>query len=119
MMYDDGFPMDDNLRVTECPRCKNSQFSTEADFCRICGTSLYNLCEGEEIYDYNGNYENTQYHKNPGNARFCEKCGKPTQFFKEKFLRQFNEVNKQYAQQYFTENPNSTSSDVEYDDLPF
>lgn len=116
MMYDDGFPMDDNLRVTECPRCKNSQFSTEANFCRICGTSLYNLCEGEEVYDYNDVYQGMEQHRNPGNARFCEKCGKPTSFLKEKFLLPFNEVNERYAKQYFTENPSNSEDE---DDLPF
>lgn len=124
MMYNDGFPMDDDLRVTECPKCKNEEFSPEADFCRICGTSLYNLCDGEDIYDYNGNYQDTERHRNHGNARFCEKCGKPTMFLNKKFLRPFDEVQNSYINQYLESNPNAMANnqikDIDDDyDLPF
>ena len=119
MMYDDGFPMDENLRVTECPRCKNEQFSQEADFCRICGTPLYNLCDGKEIYDYQGNYQDTEYHKNYGNARFCEKCGKETRFFKEKFLKPFNEIKKQSLEQFTSDNPFEILDDIEDEFIDF
>ena len=29
MIYNDGFQMDDNLRVTKCPKCGNEQFDDE------------------------------------------------------------------------------------------
>ena len=69
----------------------SEEMGEDAEYCRICGSPLFNLCEGEEIYDFNGNYEGLEQHKNFGNARFCEKCGKPTTYFKLKFLVPFNE----------------------------
>ncbi|MBO5571073.1 MAG: hypothetical protein J6A79_19425 [Clostridia bacterium] len=92
MFYNDGFEMDENFRVKECPKCGNEEFSDEAGFCRICGTALFNACAGEDIYDYNGDFNHHEDHKNPGNARFCEICGKPTFFFSEKFLKPFTEI---------------------------
>lgn len=92
MFYNDGFGMDENMRVKECPYCGNEEFSDKAEFCRICGTQLFNICEGEDIFDYNGNYSHHEDHKNLGNARFCEVCGKPTFFYRRKLLKPFTEI---------------------------
>ncbi|MGI6700804.1 MAG: hypothetical protein ACOX6G_10920 [Christensenellales bacterium] len=125
MRYNDGFVMNEDLRVTECPKCGNEEFSEDADYCRICGTTLYNLCDGEDIYDHTGHLEYHEAHRNHGNARFCEKCGKPTAFFHAKFLRPYSEVKEQYVDQYLQENPGAFSSSKtqlsndEDDDLPF
>lgn len=128
MIYNDGFPMDANLRITKCPKCGNEQFSEEAEFCRICGTSLYNYCEGEDIYDYNGEFNHHETHKNYGNARFCEKCGKPTLFFKEKFLFPYDEVRDESVERYLKSDSIAISgntvmviaeNDKDSDDLPF
>ncbi|HHV13961.1 MAG TPA: hypothetical protein GXX75_27215 [Clostridiales bacterium] len=128
MIYDDGFAMDVNLRVTQCPKCGNEQFSNEAEFCRICGVSLYNLCEGEDIYDYNGKFDHHEEHKNSGNARFCEKCGRPTYFFKEAFLLPYDDVREEYVERYLKANPTAISGNTvmvltgvsdDNDDLPF
>ena len=32
MIYNDGFSMDENLRVTQCPKCGNEQFSEDASW---------------------------------------------------------------------------------------
>lgn len=127
MIYNDGFPMDENLRVTQCPKCGNEQFSEDAEFCRICGVSLYNYCEGEDIFDYNGNFDHTETHMNRGNARFCEKCGKPTIFFKQKFLFPYDEVKEEYVERFLKSNPTAISGNTvmvlagsdQEDDLPF
>lgn len=124
MIYNDGFPMDANLRVTECPKCGNEEFSKEADYCKICGTTLYNLCDGEDIYDYNGNFDHHEEPRNHGNPRFCEKCEKPTAFFNAKFLRPYSEVKERYVEQYLQENPNAvldtpTQLSDEDDGFPF
>lgn len=128
MIYNDGFPMDADLKVTQCPKCGNEQFSNDAEFCRICGVSLYNLCEGEAIYDYNGNFDHREEHKNCGNARYCEKCGRPTSFFKETFLLPYDEVREEYVERFLQSNPIAVSgntvmvyagSDEDSDDLPF
>jgi len=113
MIYDDGYPMDENLRVTQCPKCRNEQFASEAEFCRICGTLLYNPCEGEDIYDYNGNFDHHEEHRNFGNARFCEKCGKSTLFYKERFLLPYDEVRNEHIEQFQKSNPPAISSEVD------
>ena len=105
MIYDDGIEMDENGRAKVCPVCGNEQFSENADFCRICGFAVYNLCEGTPIHDDFGNYEGVEQHRNAGNARFCEKCGQPTHFFKSKILRPFDEVRSTYVEEYVKESP--------------
>jgi hypothetical protein len=77
------------MRVVKCPLCGNEEFSVTAVHCRICGTMLFNLCEGEWDYPSRRCYNR---HINPGNARFCEECGKPTYFNSEKFLEPWEKV---------------------------
>lgn len=72
--YNDGVDYDpQTMRVKICPRCGNTQFSENAYYCRICGTDLYNYCDGSA---------GEGQHVNPSNARFCETCGAPTYFGK-------------------------------------
>jgi Zn-dependent peptidase ImmA (M78 family) len=95
MQYNDGVAYDeDTLRVNICPVCNNEQFSSNAEFCRICGTNLYNKCEGDMDYDMNNEPYYRNQHNNPSNARFCEICGKPTYFFSKKILVPHTEYNK-------------------------
>lgn len=87
VIYNDGVAYDDGtLRVKICPVCKNEQFRDSAEYCIICGTNLYNECEGTEMEGYNGEIYYDNIHRNPSNARFCEICGKPTHFFKKGIL---------------------------------
>lgn len=88
MIYKDGYTVDGNNRILECPNCHNEEFSGNASFCRICGQLLYNRCEGYR--DYDGDFN---FHENPGNARFCEICGRKTQYFIEGFLKPWGDVN--------------------------
>ena len=82
--YNDGVAFDRNsMMVLICPRCGNSEFSSDAMFCRICGADIYNRCEGEII---GSKIIEISRHKNPSNARYCEKCGKPTSFLNEHIL---------------------------------
>lgn len=92
MIYDDGVQVDGNMRVVGCPRCENEVFNTNAGHCKICGLSLYNSCEGEPEFDYNRNQIDTIYHQNPGDARFCEFCGRPTTFNKAGILKPWDIV---------------------------
>jgi len=94
MKYNDGYKVDDNMRVIECPKCENEIFSGDAVYCKLCGTRLFNECEGEPEYNYNGELIDTHYHKNLGDARYCETCGQPTCFLKEGFLKSWEEAKK-------------------------
>ena len=86
MKYTDGVPFDPKtFRVKICPVCGNEEFSDNAVFCRICGTDLYNRCEGE-VTEEQGEIRYTNQHKNPSNSRFCELCGRPTIYLTMKIL---------------------------------
>ena len=79
-MHYKGVELDDNLRVVECPVCKNTEFSSDVEYCRICGTLLFNRCVGIVPHD------------NPGNARYCETCGEKTYFLKAAILEPWHKV---------------------------
>jgi len=51
MIYRDGYETDKNLRFVSCPRCGNEEYSEDAKYCRICGFSAYNECDGSPEYD--------------------------------------------------------------------
>ena len=55
MIYRDGYATDNNLRFLKCPKCGNEEYSGDAKYCRICGFSSYNECEGSPEYDNFGN----------------------------------------------------------------
>jgi hypothetical protein len=125
MIYKDGYHMDDNLKVTECPVCANEEFSNDAEYCRICGTRLYNYCQGY----YDDWYQKQIQHKNPGNARFCETCGKPTYFGIKKFLSDWKEAKTKLEEGFYPDSMDEeesfqeTSVEIaatkEDDELPF
>lgn len=91
MIYNDGFPMDDNLQFIKCPKCDNEEFSLNAKHCKICGFDVFNYCLGYRIEDDNGNFLGIEHHKNAGNARYCETCGEKTILFNAKLLRPYTE----------------------------
>lgn len=105
--YNDGVTTDDDLKVTICPICDNEEISVEANFCRICGTTLYNMCEGHRYEDEDGRFLDFVKHKNSSNARFCETCGEQTEFYKKDALCHYKNFGKD----------DEESSDI--DDLPF
>ncbi|OPZ88419.1 MAG: hypothetical protein BWY74_03145 [Firmicutes bacterium ADurb.Bin419] len=114
MIYDDGYKLNKNHQVVSCPKCKNQEISLESEFCRICGTRVYNKCEGE--WD---DHDQEQYQHNcPGNARFCEICGKPTYFATEGYLKPWNEVQSNFEDNNYDEEPNQGNL-TEDDELPF
>lgn len=91
MKYQKEYDVDENMRVVSCPKCKNEVFSNNAVHCKLCGTKLFNECDGTPEYDGFGNVVDHTHHNNPGNARFCETCGQPTYFFNEGFLKPWEE----------------------------
>lgn len=113
MIYNDGYEVDNEKRFVRCPRCGNEEYSSEAAFCRICGLPAYNECEGSVEYDDFGNTEGFHIHRNAGNARYCEYCGKPTMLFKEKILLSFADAQSEQM----NESPFTFSEEDE--ELPF
>ncbi len=106
MFYNDGPEMDENLRITKCPRCANEIFDDDAEFCQVCGLSLFNYCIGQPIYDDYGNLEgHGEVHKNKGNARFCKYCGTETVYTQEGILREFHVVLEEARQKSIDDIP--------------
>jgi Zn-dependent peptidase ImmA (M78 family)/ribosomal protein L37E len=115
MLYEDGVDFDEStMKVKICPRCGNEEFSENAEFCRICGTNLYNDCEGIHTQDFNGYEEVGEIHHNPSNARYCETCGAKTRFFIDGILCDHSEYNKKY-----TNESNSGFNFPVDDEIPF
>jgi len=79
--------MNENKRALYCPRCKNQEMDSDAEYCHICGLSLYNVCIG----DWN---DDRPQHKNSSNARYCKICGRITEYNYQKILRPYEEVMK-------------------------
>jgi hypothetical protein len=117
MIYDDGVELNEDMRVIECPRCENEEFSQDAGYCKICGLRAYNYCEGEPEYDLSGYQTDTIYHKNPSNARYCETCGQPTNFFKEGILQPWAKVKDQIGDDNSFDEVAAAEDD--FDDIPF
>ena len=44
MIYTENIQVDDQGRFVECPVCKNTEFSDDAQYCKICGMNRSNLC---------------------------------------------------------------------------
>lgn len=80
-------------RVNKCPVCLNEENDEDAEFCILCGTSLTNLCEGNDL-DYN---DELIRHSNPANARFCYRCGAPTAYSHLKILPNYREALRSLA----------------------
>ena len=90
MIYTENIQVDHLGRLVECPVCKNTEFSDDSQYCRICGMSRYNICVPED---------GTYGHVNPVNARYCERCGAKTTFFLQKLLRPWKEVPKEASRE--------------------
>ncbi len=102
MIYTEDIKVDSEGRLVECPVCKNSDFSDDAQYCRICGLSRKNECIPED---------HSYPHFNPVNARYCEYCGAETTFFRLKILLPWNTVSRKAESGGFIQ--------VDEEDLPF
>lgn len=79
-----------NNRFLCCPRCGNSIFSKDANYCKMCGIYLYNNCTNEQ--EGVNTYPDECGIRNSGDARFCERCGSPTRLFEQGLLMSWEEV---------------------------
>lgn len=121
MFFNDGVDFDEEtLRVNICPVCGNEEFREEATFCKICGTNLYNECEGIPDQDMYGETIYINTHRNPSNARYCEICGKPTYFLKNRILTDYKTylANKEAEEAFIANIPASTNVSDDNED-PF
>lgn len=64
----------ETMRVKQCVRCGNTDFSESALYCKVCGLPLSNFCLGDDDNDI-------PPHINPPDARYCEHCGCETEYF--------------------------------------
>lgn len=112
--YETDIPYDpETFKILKCPRCDNEIFSSEALFCRRCGLPLYNRC-GDWV-GYDDEFDSSNGHVNPPDARFCEKCGNRTSYFEEyHILKSWEEIKG-----IKTESPIPISPDFTDDTIPF
>lgn len=75
-------------RFWECPKCRNTDFSTDALYCKMCGHYLFNDCQNHPD-DYNDNFCGK---RNQGDARYCESCGNETYLLKAGLIMSWEEV---------------------------
>jgi hypothetical protein len=92
MIYD-GFKFNENGYPTKCPQCENEELNGD-EHCGICGAIVVNHCTRVE-YDFHGDIENECGQIADGKSRFCTKCGEETTYFKQGFLRPWEEVKRQ------------------------
>ena len=90
---------------------RTQNFSDNADYCRICGTSRRNLCVPQ--------FDQAPEHENPSNARYCEYCGAPTVFFNLKLLKPWDKVPAEMKKEALDSEPAVGFTAVETDELPF
>lgn len=97
-----GVELDNEMKAKQCPRCENEEIID--DYCKICGTYLFNICTGldpSENYgiDYQftrwDNFEGGCENLLDGNARFCTSCGSTSSFFEEGLLMRWDESKTQ------------------------
>lgn len=81
----DSVIMDENTRkFLVCPRCGNDEFSDGAEYCKLCGLYLYNVCINSESFnpETSNIVAEVSYDgcgaQNPADARYCEYCGSET-----------------------------------------
>lgn len=98
--------LDDEMRVTVCPKCENE--NVEGNYCIICSTFLFNICTGFNPNEDNSYYyqDGIQWHnfqhgcgiKLEGNARFCHQCGSTSSFFEDGLLKRWDEEREEQRQ---------------------
>lgn len=84
---------DKDMKVKECPRCKNTYFETDGNFCPICGLYLINHCITTDATNSNEFYSDPFCEKGkrlPSNYRFCPYCGNKSYFGELKVLKEWN-----------------------------
>ena len=81
VVYPAMIPQDRYKRALACPKCGTALEHNKSERCSICGTYVFNYCSG--YFEPGGD---GCAHANPGNARYCEMCGRKTYYHRESFL---------------------------------
>jgi Zn-dependent peptidase ImmA (M78 family) len=85
--YPDEIPMDAFKRVLVCPTCNKKIHHTAGLYCPFCSTGIFNFC----IDFFSSSGDGCSY-ANPAYARFCEMCGKATDYNKKRFFCDWQEI---------------------------
>lgn len=76
-----AFPSSEKGRYNWCLKCGFADHKSDSSFCVICGSRLYNFCSDEDCGHPCDTY-----------ARFCEKCGRKTELFRDGALWEYDGV---------------------------
>lgn len=85
--YPEEIRTDCYKRVLSCPVCHSASVDASGERCSVCRTYIFNFCTSffEESSDECS-------YTNPGNARYCEICGRPTYFYRKGLLHPWQEA---------------------------
>lgn len=105
MKYTSNIEIDENKKAKICPKCGNEEIK-EGNYCSICGLYLINKCTNYEE-DTFGNVISECDNVCEANARYCDKCGNKTLFFREGLLPSYtkyllpleNEIQKKWKEE--------------------
>ena len=79
-----------------CPKCDNEEIAADDAYCKICGTTLVNVCTNEQCQADADN-----------NARYCVHCGSPTTYLQQGILEPWTKIPHDKYANFFS------------DDIPF
>lgn len=85
--FHEEYKMDQFKRVIFCSLCKIPIGSGTKDKCLVCKTYIFNYCSS-----YFSDHPDECSYANPGNARFCEICGRHTYFYQKGLLVPWREA---------------------------
>jgi hypothetical protein len=85
--YPDEIKMDSFKRALVCPQCFRDISYITGDKCTYCKTYMFNFCS-----EFLNNSAHECSYANPGYARYCEMCGRPTYYYKRLYLADWQTV---------------------------
>jgi ribosomal protein L37E len=85
--YPDEVKMDSFKRALVCPKCLRDISHIRGDKCTYCKTYMFNFCS-----EFLNNSAHECSYANPGYARYCEMCGRPTYYYKRSYLADWQTV---------------------------
>lgn len=85
--YPDLIRLDRYKRALACPLCGMDLRDNKGERCSLCGTLIFNFCIS---YLRDGSCS----FANPGNARFCEMCGRPSYYYEKGYIGPWQEASR-------------------------
>lgn len=89
--YQEEYENDSEWKMIRCPVCHKTTESDYGTNCPACDTPLFNECRESSLIRKIFLRKRSTIHKNAGNARYCETCGKETLFYQSLYLQDYED----------------------------